>query len=203
MIITVSREFGSGGREIGKRLADSLKLEYYDKEIVTRIAASTELNEGYVSSVLESGGYKNYAFTFARTMPLASPVPNAVTDILVAQQTVIKTIGAERDCVIVGRCADAILSEKNPFKIFVYADEQSKLRRCRERAPEDEKLTDRQMLRKFRQIDNGRKKLHDLFSAKRWGDKSGYDLMINTSNADVKSLVPALAELIRSFGGTH
>lgn len=199
MIITVSRQFGSGGRELGKRLADAMGLEYYDREIVAQIAADTRLNEKYVASVLESGGYKNYAFTFARTMPLVSPAPNAVTDILVAQQTVIKTIGEKRNCVIVGRCADAILKDKNPFRIFVYADGQSKLRRCRERAPENERLTDKQMLKNMKQIDSGRRKLHDLFASTRWGDRECYDLMINTSNTQIRNIISPLAAYIQNY----
>ncbi|MGN1104383.1 MAG: AAA family ATPase, partial [Candidatus Coproplasma sp.] len=65
MIITISRKFGSGGREVGKRLADELGYAYYDKELVTEIAENTALNENYVNSVLETGGYSNYAFSFA------------------------------------------------------------------------------------------------------------------------------------------
>ena len=136
MIITVSRQFGSGGREVGKRLADELNLLYYDRELVTDIAEHTDLNESYVSSVLENGGFKNYAFTFGRSMPFVSPTPAPVTDVLVAQQRIIKAIGEKGNCVIVGRSADVILKDYKPFRIFVYADDDSKIARCRARAPE-------------------------------------------------------------------
>lgn len=197
MIVTVSREFGSGGREVGKRLADALNLEYFDKELVTEIAKHTELDEGYVSSVLESGGFRNYAFTFGRTMPLLMSTPTPVTDILVAQQRIIKAIGEKGNCLIVGRSADVILKDMNPFRIFVYADKQSKIARCRERAPENEHLTDKQMLRNFKEIDGGRKKLHDLLGTAPWGDRTGYDLMLNTTNVNIKSIIPALAEYVK------
>jgi cytidylate kinase len=199
MIITVSRQFGSGGREVGKRLADELGLQYYDKELITEISNQTELKEDYVSYVIEKGGYHNYMFSFAHSMPLVASTPAIVTDVLVAQRDIIKEIAKKGNCVIVGRSADAILKDMNPFKIFVYADDQSKLARCRERAPENEKLTDKQMLKQFRQIDKARKDLHDLFSSTPWGDKAGYDLMLNTSNANIKSLIPALAQFIQSF----
>ncbi len=158
MIITVSRQFGSGGREVGKRLADALGLTYYDKELVTEISNHTDLNESYVSSVLESGGFRNYAFTFGRTMPFVSTTPAPVTDVLVAQQKIIKAIGEKGNCVIVGRSADVILKDFKPFRLFIYADNDSKIARCRARAPEGEHYTDKQMIRRFKEIDSGRRK---------------------------------------------
>lgn len=198
MIVTISRQFASGGREVGKRLSDALGLQYYDRELVTQIADSAALDENYVSSVLESGGYRNYAFNFGRSMLVAS-TPSTVTDVLVAQQKVIKAIGEKGDCVIVGRCADVILKDMNPVRIYVYADEKSKLIRCRERAKDGEELTDKQMLKKFKEIDKGRKKLHELLSPYSWGDKDAYDLMINTTNADIKKIIPSLADFVTDF----
>ena len=198
MIITVSRQFGSGGREVGKRLADALGLTYYDKERVTEISNHTDLNESYVSSVLESGGFRNYAFTFGRTMPFVSTTPAPVTDVLVAQQKIIKAIGEKGNCVIVGRSADVILKDFKPFRLFIYADNDSKIARCRARAPEGEHYTDKQMIRRFKEIDSGRRKLHDLLGVHPWGDKAGYDLMINTTNVNIKAIIPALAEYIKN-----
>ena len=198
MIITVSRQFGSGGREVGKRLADALGLTYYDKELVTEISNHTDLNESYVSSVLESGGFRNYAFTFGRTMPFVSTTPAPVTDVLVAQQKIIKAIGEKGNCVIVGRSADVILKDFKPFRLFIYADNDSKIARCRARAPEGEHYTDKQMIRRFKEIDSGRRKLHDLLGVHPWGDKAGYDHMINTTNVNIKAIIPALAEYIKN-----
>lgn len=198
MIITVSRQFGSGGREVGKRLADALGLTYYDKELISDISKHTELDEGYVAEVLERGGYRHIAYNFGRTMPLISNTPAPVTDVLVAQQKIIKAMGEKGNCVIVGRSADVILRELSPFRIFVYASDASKIARCRARAAEGEELTDKQMLRQFKEIDGGRRKLHDLLGTRPWGDMEGYDLMLNTTNVEIKSVIPALAEYIRS-----
>ena len=198
MIITVSRQFGSGGREVGKRLADALGLTYYDKELVTEISNHTDLNESYVSSVLESGGFRNYAFSFFRTMPLFLTTLAPVTDVLVAQQKIIKAIGEKGNCVIVGRSADVILKDFKPFRLFIYAGNDSKIARCRARAPEGEHYTDKQMIRRFKEIDSGRRKLHDLLGVHPWGDKAGYDLMINTTNVNIKAIIPALAEYIKN-----
>lgn len=199
MIITISRQFGSGGRELGKRLADELGYAYYDKELVTEIAKKTELNEHYVESVLENGGYRNFAFSFAHTMPVLTQVPDTVTDVLVQQQKVIKAIGDKGNCVIVGRCADVILAKKNPVKIFVYADGASKIKRCRERAADGEDVSDKRILKNAKAIDKGRAKLCDLLSSHPWGDKDSYDIMLNTSGKDIKELIPALAQLVKAI----
>lgn len=196
MIVTISRQFGSGGRELGKRLADELGLKYYDKELISRIANTTNLNEEYVSKVLENGGFSNFAFSFAHSMPLVSPTPNTVTEVLIAQQKVIRAIAKQGDCVIVGRCADVIASQFHPVKLFVYADEQSKLARCRARAKEGETLTDKQMLKSFREIDKGRAKLYDLLASTAWGARDSYDLMINTSRTEISKIIKPLSELI-------
>ncbi|MCM1438459.1 MAG: cytidylate kinase-like family protein [Roseburia sp.] len=196
MIITVSREFASGGREIGKRLSDQLNLQYYDKEVISEIAKSTSLNEEYVQKVLENGGFKNFALSFAHSMPLTSATPNTVTEVLIAQQKVIREIAKRGNCVIVGRCADVIAREYNPVRLFVYADEQSKLARCRARAKEGENLTDRQMLKSFKEIDKGRAKLYDLISSTGWGDRNGYDLFINTSRTEISKIIKPLSDLI-------
>lgn len=196
MIVTISRQFGSGGREIGKRLADELGLKYYDKEIIAEIASTTKLDEEYVSKVIENGGFKNFAFSFAHSIPLVSPTPNNVTEVLIAQQKVIKAIAKKGNCVIVGRCADVITHEYNPVKLFVYADEQSKLERCRARAKEGETLTDKQLLKSFKEIDKGRAKLYDLLASYSWGAREGYDLMVNTSRTEITKIIKPLSDLI-------
>lgn len=199
MIITVSREFGSGGREIGMRLAEELGLEYFDKEIVAEIADRCELDEHYVENVLDRGGYKNFSFSFGRSLPMVSAAPDVVTDVLVAQQQVIRALGAKGNCLVVGRCAEELLKQYKPFRIFVYADNESKIARCRARATENENYTDKQLLKKFKEIDKGRKQLHDLVSPNEWGTRSEYELMINTSRADIEKIIAPLAEYIRKF----
>ena len=199
MIITIGREFGSGGREVGKRLADALNLKYYDKEIITEIAKGSALNEQYVENVIEKGLPGSFYYTFGQTF---THVPvfteNTMMSVLAEQRKVIMRL-AETDCVIVGRSADAILTDLKPFRLFVYADEEHKVKRCRDRAPEGEKYTDKQLIKKMKSIDKGRKKLHSVLSPIPWGDKRGYDLMINTGSADIKKLVPLVAEYIKRY----
>ena len=202
MIITVSRQFASGGRELGKRLADALGLQYYDRELIAEISKTTSLNEDYVVKVLENGGFSNFAFSFAHSIPLTASTPNSVTDVLVAQQKTIKTIAEKGDCVIVGRCADVITLPYNPVRLFVYADDKSTLQRCRERAPEGENYTDKQLLKAFKTIDKGRAKLHDLLATLPWGAREGYDLMINTSRLKIPEIISPLSDLVSEMSAT-
>ena len=193
-IITVSREFASGGRELGKRLADALGYSYYDREIVAALAEKTGLDENYLASSTETGVMTQFPIHFARSFTQMPAVSGDSVKLMSMQTSLIKDIAAKGDCVIVGRAADSILEEYSPFRIFVYADEVSKLARCRQRASEDEDLSDREMLRAMKRIDKARADFHDIISEYKWGDKGGYDLCINTTNVVIKNVIPALAD---------
>lgn len=194
-IITVSREFGSGGRELGKRLADALGIAYYDKEIITAIADEMSLNEDYVEKMIEKGvASQMYPITFSRTFSYPPHLANDTPALLAKQRQVIRALAEKGDCVIVGRSADVLLEEYRPMKLFVYADMPSKIMRCRQRASADEKLTDKEYEKEIKKIDKGRQRSHDLVSPYLWGDKSGYHLCMNTSGMEIKKMVPVAAE---------
>lgn len=197
-IITISREFGSGGKEIGKRLADVLGYAYYDSEIITLLAKETGMSEEYIKNISEKGVYP-YAFQFAKSFAMYSTMQSAKTEILVAQAKILKQIAEKGNAIIVGRGANSILKEYNPMNIFVYADMVSKINRCKEKAKEDEHLTDKELENKIKDIDKNRKALNDLISNAEWGKKENYNLCINTSNVKIKSIIPALAEYIENW----
>jgi len=160
-IITISREFGSGGREVGKRLADKLRFAYYDSEVITAIANETGMTENYIDNIFENGIYP-YAFQFAKSFSTYSSLRSDQMNILVAQQKILKEIASKGNCVIVGRGADIILREFNTMNLFVYANMDSKIRRCKEKAPEGEALTDKEFIRKIKSIDKNREKFYNL-----------------------------------------
>lgn len=200
-IVTISREFGSGGREIGKRLADELGFSYYDREIITEIAKETGMSEEYVQNISEKGIYP-YPFQFAKSFALYSGVQSNQTDILVAQTKMLKEIAKKGKCIIVGRGANIILKDYNPMNIFVYADMESKINRCHKKAKENENLTDKEIEKKIIQIDNGRKNYHKLISNLEWGDKRNYHLCINTTDVEIKNIISPLGDYIEEwFGG--
>ena len=196
-IITISREFGSGGRELGKRLADALGYAYYDKEIVTAVAEQTQLDEHYVAYALEGGAFRNFPVHFGRTFSYSPTLMANEAKIFAEQNRILKEIASKGNCVIVGRAADVILREHRPFNLFVYADMPSKVQRCQERAPEEEHMSAREMERRIRKIDADRRKYHGLISDIPWGDKRGYHLCVNTTDREIKELIPQIAEYIR------
>lgn len=202
-IVTISREFGSGGRELGKRLADQLGWVYYDREIISAIAQKSDLDEVYVAQLLEQGVKNCYPLTFRHTFSYGSMMPTNTTRVLVAQHKVLKELAARgEDCVIVGRGADVLLKEYKPLNLFVYAQLEAKMQRCRERAEAEEQLTDRELERKIKQVDSGRVKYRQLLTGAPWGRKESYHLCVNTTGQDLKALSGWMAGYVRYwFGG--
>lgn len=197
-IITISREFGSGGRELAKRLADELGFKYYDREIVTEIAKHSEFDETYVDSVLEKGAW-NIPITYSSTFSHMDMINRPAASIIASQSKIITELASKGDCIIVGRNADIILADYNPLKLFVHADLQSKVNRCLSRAEEGENLTEKDLKKKIKSVDKGRFKRHALLSDIPWGDKRGYNLCVNTTDMEIKSLVPSVAEFARAW----
>ncbi len=199
-IITVSREFGSGGREIGKRLADELGFEYYDREIIEQVANESQLDEGYVEKVLNGNFSVSFPVTFGRTFLYADVLQQNMTKLLISEQKIIKALAEKgNDMVIVGRSADILLQDYKPLNIFVYADMQSKVKRCRERAAGNENLTDKELIKKIKQVDAGRSKQRKIIADSEWGEKETYHLCINTTDMDIKSLIPPLAGFVKCY----
>lgn len=199
-IITVSREFGSGGRELGKRLADALGIAYYDREIITMLAAQSHLDETYIEKILENGVARQYPLTLSRTLTQHAPrTAGNAPHILAQQHKLIQSLAAKGDCVVVGRGSDAVLKDFGPLKLFVYADMETRIARCRQRADAGETLSERELERKIRQVDKARAADHALAAPYPWGDKRGYHLCINTTDIDIPAIVPHLAAFAQGW----
>lgn len=201
-VITVSREFGSGGRELGRRLAEYMKFDYYDSEIITAIAANKNLDASYVENSLSNHGWRNYPITFQRTIGSTAYMQSAQIDLLLEQKRVIEDIAAMgKDFVIVGRNADVILERYRPFNIFVCAEERAKIRRCAERAPEGENLSEKELRRKMKQIDKVRAQTREILAGTAWGQRDAYHLTINTTDWNMEDLTTAAADFAAAWFG--
>ena len=202
-IITISREFGSGGRELGKRLAEYLGYDYYDREIINSIAENCGVNADYAEYMLSHSFPPTVSITMRQSLHMPEIMQSSQIQLLRAQTDVIKSIAAKgRDCVIVGRNADMLLAEYQPFNIFVCADVASKMQRCAERAEPDEKVTAKEMLAKMKQIDKNRAKTREMISDTSWGDRKTYHLIINTSGWDLKKLTPHIGAIVSEWFGS-
>lgn len=196
-IITISREFGSGGRELGKRLADALGIPCYDHEIVEMVAEKLGVDKDYVAHVSEKDVRAFYPRTIAHRLLAPHPVAQQPIKIALAEHELLKELASQGDCVIVGRCADIILREMQPMNIFVYAEKQAKLLRCKEHGNENERFSEKEILKKMKEVDKERSAYRELFTEEKWGDKNFYHLCINTSGKEIKNLIPALAEYVK------
>lgn len=196
-IITVGRQFGSGGRELGRRLAELLGIQYYDREVIAEIAKHTSLSEEFVSNVIERRPTGLYPITIGKSFAYVGEYSLIQQQsVFKAQDQIIKELADKSDCVIVGRCADYILREEKPFRIFVYASLESRIQRCISRAGSNEKYSEKEIKKQIKEIDKNRSKYYEFYTGNEWGDKENYDLCINTTNANIKETVVGVARML-------
>lgn len=199
-IITIGREFGSGGRELGKRLADELHIPYYDKEILEEVKKRSPYGMTYIEEVSEKRPYSIPTLHFGNSFLYYKDVAlEQNIDVHSLQNDILKEIATKSSCIIIGRGADYTLREFKPFNIFVYADMDSKVNRCKSRLKDGETITDKELIKNIKMTDKKRKSFYEFYTGKKWGDKSSYDLMINTSNANIKKMAKNIADLIRDI----
>ena len=187
-IITISREFGSGGRTIGKKVAEKLGIPCYDAQLLQEMAKETGFAPDYVKEAGEytTGGFLSAAFSNRMFGPTNE-------DILWEHQCKIITELAEKGpCVIVGRCADYILQEKaDCLKVFIHADMAFRVERIvkvygeREQSPEE----------RLRDKDKRRAAYHRFYTDMKWGHAQNYHLTLNSGVLGLEKCVEIIAEL--------
>ena len=195
-VITISRQFGSGGRELGRRLAEKLGFAYYDDEIIAEISRRTSLSEEYVQQIVEHRPVTLMPITIGHSFyPVQHPLMEQSQNIYQEQAQIINEMSEKSPCVIVGCCADYILRQKKLLRLFVFADMQSKIERCRLKGPEEENLTDKQLRRQIQKVERNRAKYYEFYTGRTWGDKLNYDLLINTTNTDIRLIVDVICRM--------
>ena len=197
IVITIGREFGSGGRELGRRLADNLGIAYYDREILLELEKKTPYCLEYIEQVTEKKPIPLLPIHYGMSFSSATdPNLDQSIDIYAAQTKVLKELADKSSCVIIGRCADVVLNDDHPFRLFVYSDMPSKIQRCRERKQEGEKTDDRTLSKEIKKMDRNRAKYYEFYTGKKWGGKENYDLMVNTSGKSIKEIAARLSEFL-------
>lgn len=189
-IITISRSFSSGGREVGKRLAQELGFKYYDKQLLKKISEETGFSSEYIEKYGESSAaYLSYPVTIAQTLLTPFQMPNE--SIQIAQTNIIREIGEKGDCVIIGRRGDRILKdEENLLKVFIYSsDMDERIQRCYKKSPADKDKSKEYMKKKILSVDKDRAKYYRYYSDQNWGEMKNYNLCIDTSKIDIKKAV--------------
>jgi hypothetical protein len=201
LIVTISREFGSGGRLVGEKLALSLGIPFYDKEIIHMAADKSGLSPDYIQRVEEQAS-SSFIFNMV-TSAYASPTFSmqyetpTTEKAFMAQMTVIRELAAKGPCVIVGACADYILREEERcFKVFVRGEQDDKVKR----AVEQYHLPENGIGARVTKIDKGRAKYYKYYTGETWGDIANYDLMVNTSRCGIDGAVEVIRSAIKAAG---
>ena len=183
-VITISREFGSGGHSIGEKVAAKLGIPFYDGEIVTRVAEES----GYAKELIEEQGEystsanKWFDISAASAMYFQSPQD----EIFIAQKRVILDCAAKGPCVIVGRCADyALADEPHCLNIFIRSNMDDRIKRISERLNVPENKA-KDIIKKK---DKERSSYYNYYTSKKWGDARSYDLCLNTSQISVEDSI--------------
>lgn len=197
LIITIGRECGSGGRHIGKKLAEELGIQCYDKELIDVAVKKSGLckeifethDEKPTSSFLYSLVMDTYSLGYASSAYMDMPLNHKV---FLAQFDTIKQIASEESCVIIGRCADYALADfPNVVTVFITADEDVKINTLMGRHD----MTEAQAKSFMAKTDKKRASYYNYYSSKRWGDSKSYDLCINSSKVGLEGAI----RIIKAF----
>ena len=192
-IITISREFGSGGRTIGKMVADKLGIPCYDQEIIQKIAQESGYCEDFVAERSEHASLSNW---LVNAFGGKDYYGNSIQDKLwVAQLKAIVEVANKGDCVIVGRCADFILKETSDcIRVFIHAELKDKCKRIVEQYGESNETPERRLKEK----DKRRAAYYQLYTDQKWGDLKNYDIALNTSTLSFEQCTETIVNLYNS-----
>ena len=173
IVITISREYGSGGRLIAKQLSEKMGITFYDKQLIAEVAKKTGFSENFIRDTEHQRPTNSFLFDLYTTVV----TPSVPDQVFIAQAKVIKQAAAKESCVIVGRCADYILRDgTNVLKVFVHAPLDQRIRRAREEYGAEEENLENYVIRQ----DKARAAYHNYFAAGRWGQSREYDLCVNS-----------------------
>ena len=196
MIITIGRQYGSAGYEIGKKLAEDLGVQLYDKEMLKRAAKESGLceelfeshDEKPTNSFLYSLVMDTYSLGYSSSSYADMPINHKV---FLAQFDTIKKIADEGPCVMVGRCADyALEGYENVMNVFIYADLEQRIRRV----AREFNLTDAKAKDFIIKNDKKRASYYNYYTNKEWGNAKGYDLCLNSGKLGIDGTVRVIKE---------
>ena len=200
-VITIGRQYGSAGREIGKMVAEYFDIKFYDRDLLTRAAKESGFCEEMIqnhderptNSFLYNLVMDTYSFGYNNSSFVDMPISHKV---FLAQFDTIKKIAEEGPCVIVGRCADYALAERtNVVDIFIYGNEECKIKRIMEKYELTENKARDMIIKKDKQ----RQSYYYYYSSKKWGRADSYDLCINSSVLGVEGTVKLITQYVEDF----
>ena len=202
LIITIARQYGSGGREIGETVAKLLNIPLYDKQLITDAAAKGNLKEEVLKHTDESAA-NSLLYTLAMgsnvvgtTLHFGYKMP--INDkLFILQSEVIKEYANQGSCVIIGRCSDYVLrGEENVFRIFIYGDLEHRKARVAARHPE---VKSSQVIDIINKTDRRRASYYNFYTGNKWGKYDNYDIAINSSTLGIAGTAELIATCAREL----
>ena len=189
IVVTVSREYGSGGRYVAKLLSEKLGVKFYDKEIVTKLAEETGLSEEYIEENEQKRGILS-TLENDQVTGLSSK-----DELFIKETELIKKLARKDSCVIVGRCADFILkNNRNVVKVFVYSDMEDKIKR----ATKFYGLNKEKAEKEIKNIDKQRANHYKYYTEREWKEYSNYDICINSDTFGVERSADIIYDMIQN-----
>lgn len=193
-VILISREYGSGGRGIGEKIAKELNIPFYDKEVIRMACQESGFDVSLFENIEEQS---KHPLSYFLSMYSATMTPSDLSlndKVFLVQSKVIRDL-AKDSCVIIGRCADYILRDyDNVLRVFIHADMEDRIARViDEYKDEDDNIKE-----KIRRIDKNRATYYNYYSNRRWGNLENYDLSLNTSKVDVDTCVDIIKNIINN-----
>ena len=198
-VITIGRQYGSGGRELGQMIANRLGFEFYDEELVTMAAEKNKMHEDILKAVDEKAT-KSLLYTLVTGSDLrymhSTQYDMPINDkLFITQSEIIKNLSEKSSCVIVGRCADYVLrdSNHNCIHLFIYADMESKIKRISKKYD----LSEDNAKDKIKKIEKVRKSYYNYYSSRDWGNTANYDLCLNTAKLGLDKSCDIICEYVK------
>lgn len=195
-IITIGRQFGSGGREIAKKIAKHFNIKCYDKELINLAAEHSGLHEDFVATCDEKA-VSNFAFSVANNFYISTNGAHQVQiKAYFSQFEVIKKLAETESFVVVGRVANYILRNKeNKISVFISANTNDRIARIMEY----ENISEAEAEKLVKKADKNRAKYYNYFSQKKWGEASTYDICVNSSVMGIDKTAEILIKYIEEF----
>ncbi len=197
-LITISREYGSGGRLIGAMVADKMGIPFYDKKIIDMAVEKSGLSHEIIESAeLRAKSALSYSFASAMTFGEGFTYePMSMNEkLFLTQFDIIRQIGETNEGVIVGRCADYVLKDiPSVTNIFVYGDFKDRMQRCIEEYGDDPA----KVKNKIRDYDKARANYYNYHTSQKWGAYSNYNLAINTSYITLEKAADLIVDFMNS-----
>ncbi len=197
-IITISREYGSGGRIIGQKLAEELGIPFYDNELIKMAAEQTGMSEEFLKHTEERANHGlrfslSYLGNLSYTMPLNDKV-------FIAQSQIIKDLADKGPCVIVGRCADYILKDyKHCINVFVHADIDYRLYRALKHYDFPKQKNDAKTKEMILKVDKQRETYYNYYTDQAWGRADNYHISLDSSQLHIQGTVDVLKKYVEKF----